>query len=121
MYKCPGCGAPLRFDPGTQKVVCDHCGRQMEASDAELTDVNLAQQQGEVSANALNPDGTYNAYVYCCPNCGAKVLSTDEQATTFCSFCGSNVELEERLDAEQAPDVVIPFKITKKACEESYK
>ena len=24
--KCPACGAPLRFDPASGKLVCDYCG-----------------------------------------------------------------------------------------------
>lgn len=121
MYKCPGCGAPLRFDPDTQKVVCDHCGRHMEADDPQITELNEAAAQGEVGANMQSDDGTYTAFVYCCPNCGAKLMSTEETAVTFCSFCGSNVVLEERLEQEIAPDIVIPFKVSKKACEGAYK
>ena len=30
MYKCPGCGAELRFDIKTQKLVCDHCNTTVD-------------------------------------------------------------------------------------------
>lgn len=115
MYKCPGCGAPLRFDPATQLMVCDHCSRQLTPTDANLLYENLSEAETNV-----RPDD-YQAYVYTCPNCGAKLLSTEEAAVTFCSFCGSNVALVERLDSEEAPDVVIPFKITKEQCVSAYR
>lgn len=126
MYKCPGCGAALRFSPEHQLLTCDHCGQFYDPRDPGFDHMNEAESEAEVGGeNADIPveqqDDSYLAYVYKCPNCGAKLLSTDETAATFCSFCGSNVALESALDREEKPDVVIPFKVSKEACEKAYR
>ena len=45
--KCPACGAPLRFDPASGKLVCDYCG----------TVVDL---QAEAAAPAGKPSQGYS-------------------------------------------------------------
>ena len=104
MYKCPGCGAPLRFDPKSQKLGCMFCGRQVDPRDPTLAYANEAEGQtpvGGTQYDSQTGEQEYAALAYVCPNCGAKLLSTEETAATFCSFCGSNVVLDERLDAER--------------------
>ena len=124
MYKCPGCGAPLRFDPKSQKLGCMFCGRQVDPLDPTLTYANEAEGQtpvGGTQYDSQTGEKEYAALAYVCPNCGAKLLSTEETAATFCSFCGSNVVLDERLDAETAPQRIIPFKVSADECAEAYK
>ena len=124
MYKCPGCGAPLRFDPKTQKLGCMYCGRMVDPLDPALAYANESEGQtpvGGTQYDSQTGQQEYAALAYVCPNCGAKLLSTEETAATFCSFCGSNVVLDERLDSEAAPQKIIPFKISSKDCEEEYK
>ena len=40
IYKCPGCGAPMVFDPESQKLTCEHC-------QTELTVEEYEQKYGE--------------------------------------------------------------------------
>lgn len=63
---------------------------------------------------------TYEACTFRCPNCGAELISTKETVATFCSYCGSSVLLESRVTQEACPDYVIPFRVTKEACEKAY-
>ena len=124
MYKCPGCGAPLRFDPKSQKLGCMFCGRQVDPLDPTLAYANESEGQtpvGGTQYDSQTGEQEYAALAYVCPNCGAKLLSTEETAATFCSFCGSNVVLDERLDAESAPQRIIPFKVSAQECAEAYK
>ncbi len=110
--KCSGCGAEMRFDPATQMVVCGHCGTVKDPFFAEEQCRIVEGSQGE---------SYLEAEVYQCPQCGAKLLSTDETAVTFCSYCGSSVVLEGRLEQEQKPDYIIPFKKTREEVEKLYK
>ena len=124
MYKCPGCGAPLRFDPKSQKLTCQYCGRLVDALDETLAYANEAEGQTPVGGTQYDMqtgEQQYAALAYVCPNCGAKLLSTEETAATFCSFCGSNVVLDERLDVEAAPQKIIPFKVSMEECASLYK
>ena len=117
MYKCPGCGAALRFDPTSQRMKCDHCGTTLDPRDESLT--HLLESQGGNAGPA--DDGTYTSIVYTCPNCGGTIISTEETAATFCSYCGASVVLSGRLEVQEAPDVIIPFQIDKEYCKNAYK
>ena len=58
---------------------------------------------------------------YVCPSCGASVHSSQTTATSFCSFCGSEVVFTERLSHMRRPDRILPFRITREECESIYR
>ena len=38
-FKCAGCGANMRYEPSAQKIVCDHCGSEVDiAADTNVTE-----------------------------------------------------------------------------------
>ena len=49
------------------------------------------------------------------------MLSFDETAVTFCSYCGSQNMIEEKMMGQTAPDFIIPFSKTKDQCIANYK
>ena len=122
MYKCPGCGAGLRFDPAAQKLVCDHCMKQIgpEAFDT-LENTITASGQDNVIPESVQAGDSYQAIIYTCPNCGGQLISTDETAATFCSYCGASVLLQGRLEEMKAPKTIIPFKVTREDGKKAYK
>lgn len=107
MYQCPNCGGGLRFDIPTQTLMCDHCQNTLQPSSLEETTKTEEEQ-------------IYQVTKFSCPQCGAEIVSADDTAAAFCSFCGSSVILESRLSEEQKPDGIIPFKISKADCIKSY-
>lgn len=56
-----------------------------------------------------------------CPNCGGEILSTDNTAANFCSFCGASTILTSRVSKQQRPGYIIPFSKTKEDCKQAYK
>lgn len=34
-YKCPNCGGPLAFAPGSEKVTCPYCDTEFEVAKIE--------------------------------------------------------------------------------------
>ncbi len=129
MIICPGCGADMHFDPKTGKLTCDYCGtamtiagyRKEREQKKRLTDsdIELTAKAEKIPGDSV-PD-SYEVTVFTCPQCGAALMSTDETAVTFCSYCGSSVALEGRLSREKRPDKIIPFSITKEQCQEAYR
>lgn len=145
-YKCPNCGADMAFDSQTGMLRCFSCGRTDNIE--HMTGKENSNHEGEVkydmddddiqSANSAfnydysNPSHTdepsnhssfheNEAREYHCNNCGA-VLITDPQTTaTTCSFCGAGVVLSDRLSGSLAPDLVIPFTISKEQAQEAFK
>lgn len=104
MYKCNGCGGYLKFDIETQKLKCESCSTLYNVPDE-------AQQ---------NMNAEYEAKVYTCPQCGGELISEDNEAVVFCSFCGASNVLKERYSKEKRPSKIIPFKKTKKEIKELY-
>lgn len=145
-YKCPNCGADMAFDSQTGMLRCGSCGRTDNIE--HMTGNGNSNHEGEVkydmddddirSANsAFNHDYSNSSHTdepsnhstfheneareYHCNNCGA-VLITDPQTTaTTCSFCGAGVVLSDRLSGSLAPDLVIPFTISKEQAQEAFK
>ena len=46
-YKCPACGAPLRFDSAKQHLVCDSCGNEFEAAALEQLGEDTGEKKDE--------------------------------------------------------------------------
>ena len=109
MVICKNCGAFMRFDPETQTIKCDHC-------DSAVSPLGV-RTEDEVESSE-----EYETAVYTCPQCGGEILSDDDTAATFCSYCGAaSVVLEKRLEKVRKPAYIIPFKKTKQECFENYK
>ncbi len=112
MFTCHSCGANVRFSPEKQKLVCDFCGNEYTTKEYN--------EQAALGAEA-HDDATYAVTVFTCPQCGGEIMTQDDTATTFCSYCGSSVMLDRVIREEMKPDYVIPFKITKEECEKKYR
>ncbi len=109
--KCKSCGAEIKFNPDSQKLVCEHCGTSYSVDD-------LNDESTKANADFEN---TTNTKSYTCSNCGATLLTFDDTAVTFCSYCGSSMVIEPQLYKGRKPDYIIPFKITKEECENIYR
>lgn len=107
MYECPGCGANMKFDIASQQMVCAYCGNHAEPH-------SLQKEEDAV------PDDTFEATRFTCPQCGGEMISGDQDATAFCSFCGAANILTSRLVREKRPGYIIPFKKTKEDCKKAY-
>lgn len=107
MYQCQNCGGTLKFDIATQQMKCEFC------------DSNFDPYIIKKDTDALE-DNLYQTNALSCPQCGATLLCTDEEATSFCSYCGSPTILSQRICKEKRPKYIIPFKITKDQCKQMY-
>ena len=108
MFNCPGCGAGMRYDIKTAKMLCDHCGTSCEVQEHPAQSLMAAQDD-------------YETTVFTCPQCGGRILSTDHAASDFCTYCGASVTLQGRLSTEKKPERIIPFSRTREECRESYR
>lgn len=128
-YKCPNCGAPLKFNPDKQMFSCEFCMsdfteqsvQQMYAEREAKTDqAEKAEQKANEQAKEqpkADPSSQKaqdeQAVVYTCPSCGAEVVTTASTAATTCFYCQNPVVLGGRLSGEFAVDRVIPFSLSK--------
>lgn len=120
---CPSCGANLKFDARTQRMLCEFCGSDFDPKQFEVE--KDAQEQTIAQETEPADDGgfeTYDVTVYTCPQCGGELMSVDENtAAAFCSFCGASTILTPRIAKEKRPEFIIPFSITKDDCKEAYR
>lgn len=117
---CPSCGATMHYNPSNQKLHCEFCGSEKEienevldkAKEYDLTDEELHR----------DTDWGYEHRVMSCKNCGAETNIGKDSISKFCPFCGSpNVVKEEEKETRIKPETVIPFKVDKNACINSFR
>lgn len=108
MYACPNCAGNLKFHIQSQKLRCDMC-------DSVFDPYKIAQEHD------VEEHEDMDVTIFTCPQCGGEIYSQDEEAATFCSFCGSSTILTSRLAKEHRPKYIIPFVRTKESCKHEYR
>ena len=126
-YKCPSCGGAIEFDSHSQKMKCPYCDTEFDLETLKKYDEQLskeAEQKDDISDWQTDPgkqwqEGeTDGMNVYTCKSCGGEIVSDENTGATSCPYCGNPVILTERFRGALRPDMVIPFKLDKKAAKE---
>ncbi len=117
-YKCPACGAGLKFDAQKQDFKCEYCDSVFKEEDFFKKDEALEITSPETEEKTEELE---NALLYLCPSCGAQIVTDETTAATTCYYCSNPVVLSGRLSGELKPDFIIPFKIDKKNAIEKFK
>ena len=116
-YKCPCCGGAVRFDTSAQKLKCPYCDTEFDVDALKQTE----QAQGEDNVSWQNSQTEWQQgeqegmRVYTCNSCGGEIVCGSETAATSCPFCDNPVVMSGNLSGALRPDLVIPFKLDKKA------
>ena len=117
-YKCPCCDGAIEFDSGLQKMKCPYCGTEFEMETLAAYDGALQNQPAEDmswkdSGNGQWQEDGLRSYV--CKSCGGEITGDSSTAATACPYCGNPVVMMEQFSGQLKPDLVIPFKLDKKA------
>ena len=108
MYECPNCASNLRFNIDRQCMFCEACGTTMSPYDvAKESDAEVRED--------------FEVTIFTCPQCGAQIVSEDNEAAAFCSFCGGSTILDARISHEKRPERILPFKMNKYDCITAFK
>ena len=119
MIKCPNCTGEMEFDVNAQEVKCSYCGSTFNPKDL-INDVKMSDEKEEVKLDDTGKN-VITGNSYRCTQCGAELMTFDDTAVTFCSYCGSQAMIESRMIKQNAPDYIIPFKKNKEECINNYK
>ena len=120
-YKCPCCGGAIAFDSTLQKMKCPFCDTEFEMEalasyDAELQSEKSDDMEWETAAGGDWQEGeTDGLRSYVCKSCGGEIVGDANLAATACPFCGNPVVMMGQFSGALKPDLVIPFKLDKKA------
>ncbi|MBR3144850.1 MAG: hypothetical protein IKF53_03030 [Clostridia bacterium] len=119
-FKCPSCGSPIVYVPGSESLTCNNCSNEYNV-DALIKAANFEKEEssfdwGEYKRNfEENKQRFENTAVYICGSCGAQIECEKTTAATKCPYCENVVVLSDRLGGGLKPNAVIPFAIDKEA------
>lgn len=126
-FKCPCCDGGIEFDSKSQKMKCPFCGTEFEVETLmsyqdELNSQHQDQMQWDVSAGQeWTEDETTGMRTYVCESCSGEIVGDASLGATECPFCGNPVVMKGQFAGDLKPDLVIPFKLDKKAAKEALK
>lgn len=108
MFACKNCGGNVKFDIKSGQLACEYCHSLFDpyAYEDKTSDAEVQKD--------------FDATIFTCPQCGGEILSTDDTAAGFCSFCGASTVLYSRMQKEHKPAYIIPFAKTKDDCKQAY-
>ncbi|MBR3057186.1 MAG: hypothetical protein IKG93_04360 [Clostridiales bacterium] len=124
---CPGCGAPMEYDPSFDSLVCQSCGNIIDPQslpDADDFYLNMGEEPVDVREIYDEDELTnemYDCHIYTCSQCGGEVIVSGTEVSTRCVYCGSTAVVFNRVARDYRPDYIIPFKITKEEAVEKVK
>ena len=126
-FKCPCCDGGIEFDSSSQKMKCPYCDTEFEvdtlmAYQQELDAQGVDNMQWDATAGQeWTEDETTGLRVYVCKACAGEIVGDANLGATECPFCGNPVVLKGQFEGALKPDLVIPFKLDKKAAMEALK
>lgn len=106
---------------------CPYCDTEfdVESIKSYLDDTNNPQQDDmnwEKSAGGdWQTDELTGLRTYVCESCGGEIVGDENTAATACPFCDNPVVMKGQFAGALRPDLVIPFKLDKKAAKEALK
>ncbi|MGB3406794.1 MAG: TFIIB-type zinc finger domain-containing protein [Jannaschia sp.] len=107
-FPCDTCGGDMRFDPGDDRLICDHCGKTeslRRASPAAIREIDIRQGLDTASRDAE----TEETRILACPNCGAQVEFDPAVHAAECPFCATPVVTDTGTNRHIKPAAVVPF------------
>ncbi|MBO4494486.1 MAG: hypothetical protein J5752_01360 [Clostridiales bacterium] len=117
---CPGCGAPMEYDPSFDSLVCQSCGNIIDPKSLpdgnefylnygaeEPVDIKDVVEEEELTGEM------YDCHIYTCSQCGGEVIVSGTEVSTRCIYCGSTAVVFNRIAQECRPQYIVPFKVTK--------
>jgi len=119
---CPGCGAPLVYDPTAGKLACPYCNSQVDVTAptevATVEEHDLEQWQREAEQAPLSSE----ALEVECSGCGAQITFEPPQVAGDCPFCATPITAQPHAASPIiTPGAILPFKVERKAARHALK
>ena len=119
---CTGCGALLKFKPGTKHLACEYCGAQNEIvqpdADGNIEEISL----DDFLANNFDKEEKIEISTVKCDGCHAIVTFDAKTSSDKCPFCSSPLVVKSGTTSQvHKPQYLLPFGIDDKKARESFK
>lgn len=105
--KCEGCGGNMVFDPASQCLKCEHCGKIVDFgknTEVEEIDIDGAFEKAKKWNDEVS--------VYRCSNCGAVFNIGADEISSVCPYCSTTHIVKSDDLAGIRPNALYPFLIT---------
>ena len=112
-YKCPNCGADLKFDPTIQKLGCEYCDSSFTIEEVKQIYAELEALPTDEVVEEAKDEFAEHTNLYHCQSCGAEIMADDGQTALFCYYCHNPVILAGKLTGDYKPNKVIGFRYTR--------
>lgn len=120
-FKCPCCSGSIEWNSTVQKMKCPYCDTEfeLEALNA-MNESAMAEQPDSMNWNdqpktEWSGGDAAGMSVYICESCGAEIIADQTTSASTCPYCDNNIVFKGNLAGGLKPDLVIPFKLDKKA------
>ncbi len=125
-FKCPCCGGSIEFNSKNQNMKCPYCDTEFEIDALRDLEEEIEQEKNveddvhwDTTAGGTWANGEADGIsVYICASCAGEIVGDDTLSATQCPFCGNPVIIKGNFAGELRPDLVLPFKLDKKAAKE---
>lgn len=113
-FPCDTCGSDLRYAPGSDLLVCDHCGNSETVSAGNLWGGRSIRELDFLNAleNQLPDADIEETRNVQCPNCGASFDYDADVHAAECPFCATPVVSDTGLHRQIKPRGLLPFALT---------
>jgi LSD1 subclass zinc finger protein len=109
---CSGCGAILKFKPGTLHLACEYCGAKNEIASPEAAGKVEELSLSEYLQHNFDREEKFTAMAVRCEGCGAAFTLDASISSDQCPFCGVVVVVKSGSVATfHKPQYVLPFGI----------
>lgn len=140
---CPNCASRLVYDISLGALSCNKCGGIFTVEEIDtskfidedirpsLDRANDISGVSDASPDPFSETATktskeidqifakeahramMDTNVYSCPACGADIIVSNTEASTFCIYCGNPSIVFSRIKSVQRPEGIIPFSVSR--------
>ncbi|NMM47659.1 hypothetical protein [Marinigracilibium pacificum] len=119
-FACTGCGAELKYKPGTQNLHCEYCGTENEIP--QIEDEIIEQDYYAVLESKSSSEPTTIESFVKCESCGASSTLEPNITSAFCPYCSTPLILDHVHEEEVViPQSILPFKLDKQQAKSEFK
>ena len=119
--ECPACGVELELTGESGEMACPGCGAEFQLEDLNAYAQQMKQTPEEdmswdtQAGESWREGETDGLRVYVCDSCGGEIVAEETTGATHCPYCDNPVVLRGQFSGDLKPDLVIPFRVDKKA------
>lgn len=104
---------------------CPYCDSEFELETMKAYDESLKSAPNNMewnnnSENQWREDELTGMSVYTCESCGGEIICGENTAASACPYCDNPIVMKGNFAGDLRPDVIIPFKLDKKAAKAGF-